>query len=75
MTTIKLFRNMDAEEKKEEIADGMNVKVLLALDAQWVKIDDLIEWAKRNDMFEAQKAFVKLKNQKPLDEQPINFKK
>lgn len=63
---------MPADKETEQ--EGMNLKVLYALDSQWVKIDDLIEWAKRNDMFEAQKCFVKLKNQKPLDEQPFNEK-
>lgn len=53
--------------EKEEITDGFNLKVMFALDAQWVKIDDVIEWAKQSGYFEVQKEFVKLKNQKPIE--------
>lgn len=59
-----------------EETPGINLKVLYALDAQWVKIDDLILWAKNNQeinpditFHDVAREFIKLKNQKPLDEE------
>lgn len=70
---------MDKDIQKEE-TDGLNLKVLYALDAQWVKIDDLILWAKNNQEINPNTTFhdvarelIKLKNQKPLDEHLVNI--
>ena len=54
------------DTNREEAEEGLMLKVLYFLDAQWVKIDDVIAWAKKNDMYDVTKEFIKLKNQKPL---------
>lgn len=58
--------------ENQDVPEYMDLKVLYALDAQWVKIDDMIKWCKINrtdddeevNIHEMLKALIRLKNQK-----------
>ncbi len=66
--------NDTSAEHENDVPDYMELKVMYALDTQWVKIDDMIRWCKMNksggesmDIHEMLKSLVKLKNQKPIE--------